>query len=30
MGIKEGEEVQEKGICNTFNKIKTEKFPNLE
>jgi hypothetical protein len=30
MGIEEGEEVQAKGICNTFNKIITENFPNLE
>jgi hypothetical protein len=29
MGI-EGEEVQAKGICNIFNKIIIEKFPNLE
>jgi hypothetical protein len=29
MGI-EGEEVQAKGICNIFNKIITENFPNLE
>jgi chromosome segregation ATPase len=29
MGI-EKEEVQTKGICNIFNKIKTENFPNLE
>jgi hypothetical protein len=29
MGI-EGEEVQAKGISNIFNKIITEKFPNLE
>jgi hypothetical protein len=28
MGIEEG--VQAKGICNIFNKIKTENFPNLE
>jgi hypothetical protein len=27
MGIKEGEEVQGKGICNIINKIITEKFP---
>jgi septal ring factor EnvC (AmiA/AmiB activator) len=26
----EGEEVQAKGICNIFNKIITENFPNLE
>jgi hypothetical protein len=25
----EGEEVQAKGICNIFNKIITENFPNL-
>jgi hypothetical protein len=30
MGIKEGEEVQAKGIRNMFNKIITENFPNLE
>jgi archaeosine-15-forming tRNA-guanine transglycosylase len=30
MGIEEGEEVQAKGICNIFNKIVTENFPNLE
>jgi septal ring factor EnvC (AmiA/AmiB activator) len=30
MGIEEGEEVQAKGICNTFNKIITEKFPSRE
>jgi hypothetical protein len=30
MGIKEGEEVQAKGTHNTFNKIITENFPNLE
>jgi hypothetical protein len=30
MGIEEGEEVPGKGICNIFNKIITEKFPNLE
>jgi DNA repair exonuclease SbcCD ATPase subunit len=30
MGIKEGEEVQAKGICNVFNKIVIENFPNLE
>jgi archaeosine-15-forming tRNA-guanine transglycosylase len=30
MGIKEGEEVQTKGIRNIFNKIVTENFPNLE
>jgi hypothetical protein len=29
MGIEE-EEVQGKGICNIFNKIITENFPNLE
>jgi hypothetical protein len=29
MGIEEGEEVQPKGICNIFNKITTENFPNL-
>jgi hypothetical protein len=30
MGIKEGEEVQAKGIHNTFNKIIAQNFPNLE
>jgi hypothetical protein len=30
MGIEEGEEVQAKGIHNTFNKIITENVPNLE
>jgi hypothetical protein len=30
MGIKEGKEVQTKGICNIFNKIITENFPNLQ
>jgi hypothetical protein len=30
MDIKEGEEVQATGICNIFNKILTENFPNLE
>jgi hypothetical protein len=30
MGIEEGEEVQAKGICNIFNKIIKESFPNLE
>jgi hypothetical protein len=30
MGIEEGEEVQAKGMCNVFNKIITENFPNLE
>jgi hypothetical protein len=30
MGIGEGQEVQAKGICNIFNKIITENFPNLE
>jgi hypothetical protein len=29
MGIEEGE-VQAKGICNIFNKIITENFPNLK
>jgi hypothetical protein len=29
MGIEEGEEVQAKGICNVFNKIIIENFPNL-
>jgi hypothetical protein len=30
MGTESGEEVQAKGIHNIFNKIITEKFPNLE
>jgi hypothetical protein len=30
MGIKEGEEVQAKGMHNIFNKIITENIPNLE
>jgi hypothetical protein len=30
MDIKEGEEVQTKGIHNIFNKITKENFPNLE
>jgi archaeosine-15-forming tRNA-guanine transglycosylase len=30
MGIEEGEEMQAKGMSNIFNKIITEKFPNLE
>jgi hypothetical protein len=30
MGIEEGEEAQEKGMHNIFNKIITENFPNLE
>jgi archaeosine-15-forming tRNA-guanine transglycosylase len=30
VGIEEEEEVQAKGIHNIFNKIITEKFPNLE
>jgi hypothetical protein len=30
MGIEEEEEVQAKGMCNTFNKIITENFTNLE
>jgi hypothetical protein len=30
MSIEEGEEVQAKGMCNIFNKIITENFPNLE
>jgi hypothetical protein len=29
-GIEEGEEVQTKGICNIFNKIIMENFPNLK
>jgi hypothetical protein len=30
MGIEEGEEVEVKGISNTFNKIIAENFPNLK
>jgi hypothetical protein len=30
MGIAEGEETPAKGICNIFNKIITENFPNLK
>jgi hypothetical protein len=30
IGIEDGEEVQAKGLCNIFNKIITENFPNLE
>jgi hypothetical protein len=30
MGIDKGEEIQGKGICNIFNKIITEHFPNLK
>jgi hypothetical protein len=30
MGIDKGEEVKAKGICNVFNKITTEHFPNLK
>jgi hypothetical protein len=30
MDIKKGEEVQAKGICNIFNKVIAENFPNLE
>jgi hypothetical protein len=30
MGTEEGEEVQVKVICNIFNKIIAEKFPNLK
>jgi hypothetical protein len=30
MGIEKGEKVQTKGICNIFNKVITENFPNLE
>jgi hypothetical protein len=30
MGIEEGEEVQAKGICNIFNKVVAENFPNLK
>jgi hypothetical protein len=30
VGIKEGEEVHAKGICNLFNKIIGENFPNIK
>jgi hypothetical protein len=30
MGIEGGEKVQAKGICNIFNKIIAENFPDLE
>jgi hypothetical protein len=30
MDIEEGEEVQAEGICNMFNKIIAENFPNLK
>jgi predicted nuclease with TOPRIM domain len=30
MSTEEGEEMQAKGMCNVFNKIITENFPNLE
>jgi hypothetical protein len=30
MGTEEGEEVQAKEMCNIFNKIITENFPNVE
>jgi chromosome segregation ATPase len=30
MDIEKGQEVHAKGICNIFNKIITENFPNLE
>jgi hypothetical protein len=30
MGIEEGEEMQEKQMCNIFKKVITENFPNLE
>jgi hypothetical protein len=30
IGIKEGEEVQAKGMCNILNKMITENFPNLK
>jgi archaeosine-15-forming tRNA-guanine transglycosylase len=30
MGIEEREEAQTKGICNIFNKIIIENFPNLK
>jgi hypothetical protein len=30
MSTEEGEEVKAKGMCNNFNKIITENFPNLE
>jgi hypothetical protein len=29
-GIKDGEELQAKGMCNIFNKMITENSPNLE
>jgi predicted nucleic acid-binding Zn-ribbon protein len=30
MGVEEGEKMQDKGICNIFNKIITENLPNLK
>jgi hypothetical protein len=30
IGFEDGEEVQEKGMCNKFNEIITENFPNLQ
>jgi hypothetical protein len=30
MGIEEGKELHDKGICNIFNKIITENFANLK
>jgi hypothetical protein len=30
MGIKEGEKVKAKGICNIFNKLIAENSPNLK
>jgi hypothetical protein len=30
MGIEDEEDIQAKGICNTFNKITIENFSNLE
>jgi type IV secretory pathway VirB4 component len=30
MGIEEAEEVHSKGVCNIFNKIITENFPNIQ
>jgi hypothetical protein len=30
MGIKKGQEVKAKGICNIFNKMEKENIPNLE
>jgi hypothetical protein len=30
MDLVEGKEVQDKGICNIFNKMLTENFPNID